>query len=68
MKFKKLLCLAASLTLILGSIAGCGKKNGDSPQGGDAPQADQGDGAMGRYVETDVPLPEIGRASCRERV
>ena len=60
MKCKKLLCLAASLTLILGSIAGCGKKNGDSPQGGDAPQADQAGSAMGRYVETDVPLPGQG--------
>lgn len=59
MKFKKIVCLAASLTLLVGSLAGCGKKSGDSPTG--TSQADQaGDKAMGRYVESDVPLPGEG--------
>lgn len=49
---KKLVCLAAVAALLL--TAGCGKQDGT--EAGD--DSTEGQVTMGRYVETEVPLPE----------
>lgn len=58
MKWKKILCLATALALAAGTIAGCGKgKDGGSPEN-TTPIQEGASGAMGRYAETDIPLPD----------
>lgn len=58
MKWKKILCLVTALALAVGTVTGCSKgKEGDSPENTTPIQAGA-DGAMGRYAETDIPLPD----------
>lgn len=64
MKCKKLFCLALSLTLAAGLFSGCGKGSGpDSQDSQNGSSQDPGNnaqeaGAMGRYGERDIPLPQ----------
>lgn len=64
MSTKKLLCLALTLALLAGVCTGCGGKGqetqttpGNSGNAQDS-QTPTTSGAMGRYAETDIPLPD----------
>ena len=54
---KKILGISLAMVLTIGSLAGCSAKSGQ--EGGSQEGAESSDGtAMGRYLETEVNLPE----------
>ena len=61
---KKCLALTLAVVLVLGCFAGCGKKDAAEGTTGapGTPAENQGNVAMGRYVEQELPLPENGYA------
>lgn len=68
---KKCLALTLAVVLVLGCFAGCGKKDAAEGSTGapgtpaastGTPAENQGNVAMGRYVEQELPLPESGYA------